>query len=71
MQNQIENVEIYVAKLEEFLNEIEELPILSPQVISDPLTGFSDALNTLLDYDSSVIPTSDVDDFGNEWIQFG
>ena len=72
MQNQIEDVDIYVAAAaqEEFLNTIADLPQLSPQIISDPLSDFADALNTLLDYDSSVVPTSDVDDFGNEWIQF-
>ncbi len=71
--NQIDDVEISVAAAaqEELIAILPEGSTdFAPQLLFNEFADFPSALNTLLDYDSSVVPTSWEDSYGNEWILF-
>ncbi len=70
--NQIEDATIYVAAAaqEIMIADTQEYTEYVPGLVVNEFADFESALNTLLDYDETVVPSSWEDDFGNEWILF-
>ncbi len=70
--NQIEDVTISVAAAaqEIMIADIQDYTEYVPGLVVNEFADLESALNTLLDYDETVVPSSWVDDFGNEWILF-